>query len=524
MLAEWGGGERKRGQMHQDRIAWQSLGLTPDRTDRTSLPSADEDLLAYLEHQWSAAAEVERGSVGARSRRIAARLRAWQRRGARLTWGIPGDGNKPIDPWLGQRLAWWPAGIPAGRMVGLISSRLGRELEARQRWFAALRTACMHLDHRHDLLVTARSISTQKYVQRAGELFGVRVLELEVADRSSGDPSRWGRSLLETDPETTDPSLRLQLSPPLQTIDEDAAWAPTPPADRAVVALSDRLIVLHARGSGNVQRLVLCRLNSDLFPEASVFLALGPDLVPPELAQPWMDAGAVGWYLQNTDEAETTIDPGPWYLADSMRSPSAPIRRLSGLPERDGLTHWTRRRQGPWPDQGPADYLDDLILDRHGADHSAFAALWRIVQHRRLVATSDLIRGAAPVVCFTQVPLAEWTDRRSFRPHLSRWDFEPFGIRIQRSWLSARGAEAVRYGDQDLWDALPEHQRPFFQKRFTRNDQGHTIDWSIEREWRHPGDLLLDELPSDSAQLFVPTLADARQIARISPWPVIVLE
>ncbi len=510
--------------MHQDQIAWQRWGLMPERTDRTSPPPADRDLLEYLVDQWSAAADVQRGSVGARSHRIAERLRGWYHRGARLTWGIPGNASKPIGPWLGRRLAWWPAGIPSGRMVGLISSRLGRDLESRTRWFAALRTACMHLEHRRDLLVTARSIATQKFVRRAGELFGVPVLEVHVADGSDGDPSRWSRRLLETDPASDDRSLRLQLSPPVESIDEGAAWARTPPADRAVVALSDRLLVLHARDRGNVQHLVTCRLSSNGFPAGSLFLALGDDLVPPALAQPWMAAGAVGWYLQSVEEDETTVDPTPWHRADPIPSPSAPIRRLSGMPPWDGLTHWTRRRAGPWPDQGPADYLDDLILDRRGADHSAFAALWRIVQQRRLVATSDLVRGAVPVVCFTRVPLSEWADRRSFRPHLSRWDFEPFGIRIERSWLSALGAQTVRYGDQDLWDALPEHQRPFFQQRYTRNDQGQPIDWSIEREWRHRGDVLLDDLPADSAQLFVPTLADARKISRISPWPVIVLE
>lgn len=521
-MAEWGA-NRKQTRMYPDQIAWHSLGLVPERSDRTAFPSADGDLLGYLVDLWSATADVERGSSGARSRRIAERLRGWQRRGARLTWGVPGDDCKPIIPWLGKRLAWWPAGIPAGRRVGLVSSRLGRDLESRARWFAALRTACMHLEHRHDLVVTARSISTQKFVRRGGELFGLRVLELEVADRSAEDPSRWGRKLLQADPELDDRSLRLHLSPAVESLDEEAAWARTPLADRAVVAFSDRLLVLHARDRGNVQHLVSCRLSSNGFPAGSLFLALGDDLVPPSLARPWMDAGAVGWYLQNVEEGDATIAPVPWYRADFLPSPSAPIRRLTGMPEPDGLTHWTRRRQGPWPDQGPADYLDDLILDRRGADHSAFAALWRIVQQRRLVATSDLIRGAAPVVCFTQVPLSEWAEHRSFRPHLSRWDFEPFGIRIARPWLAARGAEAVRYGDQDLWNALPEHQRPFFQQRFTRSDQGHPIDWSFEREWRHPGDVLLDELPADAAQLFVPSLADARRISRISPWPIIVL-
>jgi hypothetical protein len=505
-------------------VVLEHFGLLPGSVGTAPAANPGDDLLERLEHHWSGAAGRETGASGRRCQRIEARLRAWRQRGARLTWGVPGIAQKPVAPWLGARLAWWPGGIPEGRWVGLISSRLGRDLELRQRWFTALRVACMNLEHPRDVLVTARSISTQRFVRRAGELFGLRVLELDIDDQPDRTPAQWGRRILEADPEVADSCLGLHLSLPQEPFHPEPPFTETPVADRAVVALSDRLIVLHARGKGNVQRLVSSRLGADGFPAASVFLALGPDLVPAELAQPWMDCGAVGWYLQSSEEEARAAERVPWQRADSFRPHSAPVRRLAALPERDLLTHWTRRRAGPWPDQPSSDYLDDLILDRRGADHSAFAALWRIVRTRRLVATGDLLRGAEPMVCFTRVPLAEWSERRSFRPHLSRWDFEPFGISIERSWLSGRGAQAVQYGDEDLWESLPEQQRPFFQKRITQSRHGQQIDWSLEREWRHRGDVLLDELPPESALVFVPTLGHARPIANISPWPVIVLD
>jgi hypothetical protein len=504
-------------------VQMEHLGLLPDDVDRSSFADVGEDLLEWLERVWSEAAGQQTGAAGRRCQRIAARLGAWRQRGARLTCGIPGVADKPWETWLGARLAWWPEGVPDGHMVGLISSRLGRDLEHRRPWFTALRAACMNLEHRQDVLVTARSISTHAFVRRAGELFGLRVLELDFGDRSCQEVGRWGRQLLDANAEAEAQALRVRLSPLCGEFCLEPDLAETPLADRAVVALSDRLIVLSARDRGNVERLVSHRLKAEGFPAASVFLALGDNLVPGDLAHPWMDAGAVGWYLQTAGGPASAVELAPWRAADVSNLHSAPIRRLAAVPQRDLLTHWTRRRSGPWPDQRPADYVDDLILDRRGADHSAFAALWRIVQTRRLIATSDLVRGSQPVVCFTEVPLGDWTSHRLFRPHLSRWDFEPFGISIDRSWLSDRGAQAVIYGDDDLWQSLSDQQRPFFQKRITRSSHGASIDWSVEREWRHRGDVLLHEVPAESAWVFVPTFGHARSIAAISPWPIIVL-
>ena len=48
-------------------------------------------------------------------------------------------------------------------------------------------------------------------------------------------------------------------------------------------------------------------------------------------------------------------------------------------------------------------------------------------------------------------------------------------------------------------------------------------DWTAEREWRHVGDVPLDEIPPDAALLFVPTETEAEQLATISRWPVVVV-
>ena len=46
------------------------------------------------------------------------------------------------------------------------------------------------------------------------------------------------------------------------------------------------------------------------------------------------------------------------------------------------------------------------------------------------------------------------------------------------------------------------------------------IDWTIEREWRHIGDLDLSQLPRECGLIFVPNYATARHIATVSSWPI----
>jgi len=47
--------------------------------------------------------------------------------------------------------------------------------------------------------------------------------------------------------------------------------------------------------------------------------------------------------------------------------------------------------------------------------------------------------------------------------------------------------------------------------------------WTVEREWRHRGDVDLAQLPAEAAWLFAATDADVHRLASISPWPVVKL-
>jgi hypothetical protein len=227
-----------------------------------------------------------------------------------------------------------------------------------------------------------------------------------------------------------------------------------------------------------------------------------------------LKSGATAWWLY--DSAATT--------SSSTRGKLIPqncaILSADEIVTDNYLIHYTRRRVGPWPDQTKPEFLDDLIFQTGRRNHSEIASLCRILASRRILATNHLTRDPRPVVCFSEIPLSQLAQRRVFRPHLSRWDFEPFGIAFDRALLESLGARSVIYGTERDWDALPEEDRPFFQVEHSKSQK---IDWRSEHEWRKLGDVDLDQIPHDQAVVFVKSESDAQWVDAISRWPIVVL-
>jgi hypothetical protein len=490
---------------------WKALteaGLLPHGSSPPA-PGMEEspgtDLLPAIVWAWTHCKSASRHPRSKEGAGRAGLLKQHWERGAKLTWGIPKSDDRRLASWLGNRLAWWPQGIPEGRRIGLVSSRLGRDLDRRKSWFTVLRAACMKVDRQHEILLTAGSVTTGRFVQRCGELFGLRVLCVDIDRDGITTLPQWARTTVVAGEVSRACGEVVSLSPPLSIADGARTDEP-----------------LAQLPAANLDRLLRARLDEPAFPPASVYLALGPDLVPQDLAVELMQRGAVGWCVLNAVGGTDDKLSLPWPPAGAWKQTSAPIAPLPASGDWPYLTHCTRRRRGPWPGEDENQFLDDLILDRAGADHSALAALWRIVRTSRLIAGSQIVRGNVPVVSFTAVPLVEIHRLHTFRRHLGRWDFAPYGICIRRDWLQSRGARAVRYGDEGDWRNLPDAERPFFQKRQSETTGGQVIDWTAEREWRHLGDVPLDAVPCDAALLFVPTEAEARQLATASRWPVVL--
>jgi hypothetical protein len=475
------------------------------------------DLTAALLRSWQAT-DCRRG-------RTYDWLRSQHERGAMLTLGVPGATSPGVSRLLGLRLAWWLDGVPSGRRIGVASSRLGRQLDSQEAWFTLLRAACAKIDTARDVVLAVKGTAPDRFVRRATDLFDLRLLQVEAPDAGSPDPLQWLKNLIDSEPgERSTGCWRLELSPawadaPLQA-DDKLADGP-PDRDRALVALSDRLFTFHVRHRGNLYQLLKYRLSDPAWPLASIYVALGHKMISPKSEDELLDAGAVGWVVPDVIIGNQSDRlPGGAAVTVPTGGREGDLIRVPAATNWEFLTHCTRGSDGPWPDQDEDDYLDELILS-DVTDHSAFAALMRIVTSGRVLASSRGIRGKIPVVCFTAVPLAELSELHVYRKHRARWDFQPYGICVRRQWLEQRGARPVQYGNDQLWSALPPDERPFFQVRQTSSGR---MDWRAEREWRHVGEIALADLPPDAGFVFVPSRAEALKLADESPWPVAVVD
>lgn len=490
-----------------------SLGLLPPESQVHEVENG-VDLLPMLRREWN-----EFTSSRKPTRRVA-ELVDWLEQlsgnGHQMTlgFGAPteqthGDPSR-CNIGFSNRVVLWPADILDARQqpwTSILSSRLGRALEEHGRWFDAFRTACVRLTGSDATVITAASMTCDPFIRRAASLIGMSVLAIDIKQRES--PTAWLRRMRNMEPTSVPTAF---VSPPL-----DGATAELPVIDQTIADLSDHAIVIHARLGGNLHNILAGRLtNSTSY--GGVLIARGEGLSSVVVADELQNKGAVSWHLLS----DSTEEQYP--AATNARVVSSPI---IPVPESDDwvyLTHCTRRRTGPWPDQQSDDYLDDLILDRRGKNHDCFAAVCRIAKHKRLYASDESIRGNTRVVCFSAVPLLELQDRRVFRAHRGRWDFEPYGICIRQKWLREMGARPVIYGDDEDWSTLTVGDRPFFQVRSSRanktGDESDRVDWSAEREWRFIGDLDLSALTARDAFVFVPSATEARNLAMISSWPV----
>ena len=309
-----------------------------------------------------------------------------------------------------------------------------------------------------------------------------------------------------------------------------------PLADRLLFALASRVCVLSRRRGGHVESLIRHHIADGDRAEVLVFVA--EDFCGNSKRQETVSQSTVvRWIVQSlvADDDRVASSRGgsgaagagpadrhrclhreaPGIPAGDSRGGSGPL-----IQPEEWLLHWTRPRPGPWPNQSREDWMDELILGCRTADRSALACLLRIVGEGLLRASSEGIRGAFPVISFTEVPLGEFRRRRVFRGHRHRFDFEPWGIAIRRDLLQRLGARPVIYGSEDDWQELSAAERPFFQK--AADDQSST-DNRAEREWRLCRDLSLAAIAEVDWCLFVENDSAAGTLSREVSCDVIVV-
>ena len=443
-----------------------------------------------------------------------------------------------VDEWLGRRF-YFSASVNFAaqeRFVSLVSSQLGRHGGKLPSWPAMVDAALQNArrDRERPLILPGTSLSqaTQQFSDRAN----LEGLKIQINDRTNID--RWLNDLLsELELAHAASSLKatarqaltlLRLSPP--------ARQPTTPAivsiplqDRVAIALADRVVAIHLRSNGKIANLTERRLSDNRFPTGSVYIASTfgqqssrlPDL------ESWLERGAVGWLLrestQHPDVALANCRKGissPFIQSLCCRVPAHVEARSMGDGEWPYLSHCTRGNSGPLPGETLDQFRDRAWSAGVIPDGHPLSTLLQILNDQRIKGNSCLTRSPQPCVSFSEVPLAELLSRRQFRSHLSRWDWEPYGVLVRRAALERLGARSVIYGDEADYDQLADQDKPYFQPRGSKNARRNQ-DWSSEREWRLFGDLNFLELPQDSIIVFVATRTEAQQVARRCQWPVL---
>ncbi|MCU0719705.1 MAG: hypothetical protein MUC83_08380 [Pirellula sp.] len=295
--------------------------------------------------------------------------------------------------------------------------------------------------------------------------------------------------------------------------------------DRLIVALSQQVFVLDIDPLGKTAKLIERRLSTPDFPEGSVFLVhhtYTGSRKKHRWIQTQLDRGAVAWLAQ-----DSIPTPAPIHCHSLAQYSQAPIFPAKLLTKSDSpfLVHCTRARQGAWPDQSASQFYDELLIHPWPTPPSCLQSLRRILENQRLVATSHLKMGSTPTVSFTQRSLSELLNARTFEAHLARWDWEPYGIMINRDWLAAAGCRPVIYLQREEYKRVPPEEMLFTQPYEESNAKDRKgRDWRVEQEWRLPRDLRLYQVPFSKAIVFVKHLWEAKVLASLSNWPICYTE
>ncbi len=463
----------------------------------------------------------------------------WTLRGS---W--PRAWEESTTKWLGRRLFVGQASLfsPATQHHALLSSRIGRHGSAQPDWPRWIDATLQHIrQHRGHLLVAPGTTLAELVTQFAGSAG----LPLTTARwTQQGDIESWLSGVLDSICHTIEamdhPSRReLLLSPMLEPADDN--FSNFPLQDRISIGLADRVWLLSLRTAGTLEKLIQERLSDPVFPTASVFVKLDKpprssvhDQRRTSLGKPakdirWLERGAVGWLVAS----RTFSGAGPLRHCQANVSKCAMLQQivapfprawqeLDPNDEWPYLVHCTRGFSGPLPTESEQSFRQRVWDRPEGVLWQPLETLSHICQESRLRGTASMTRTAERCVSFSAVPLVPLLKRRTFRSHLGRWDWEPYGLMIRRDALQAMGARDVIYGNESVYARLHSHQRPYFQPQLRKGEQQH--DWSEEREWRVLGDVDLSMLPLNSVIAFVRTLSEAQQLARYCYWPVLWCE
>ena len=401
----------------------------------------------------------------------------------------------------------WP-----GATTTLLCSRLGRQLERHPRVFEALRTAVAFCPPEQTILV-ADDQTLYPFLVRLADWYPFGLCEVtrcEAGDLPAVERKRRARF--------AESGGRFQ-----QWICVVDAEQLSEPIDHWLARRAAEVRALHVRSGGLIAEILEQITNALDQPNRARVLLLSD---PAWSHQPWFERcvarGAMPWVLLTEDDVDSALNQRPLpdpHPVDPRSGP--PLRLLSELGIDRYVAHFVRAPRGAWVDESPQAYLDRLLFAEEQNPRDGFATLARVLRRQRLVANNRLTRAAARVLCFTERPLTEFSALRTFQSHLGRWDFEPLGLAIEKTYFRRLGGRPVVYGGDDDWSQLAPEDRPFFQLAFSR-DGKH--DWRVERECRLLGDLDLRSLDRNRVVVFVPDRAAAAALQDLCRFPLVAID
>lgn len=413
---------------------------------------------------------------------------------------------------FGEAIWWVPDSLNASvhelakrPTFAVASSRIGKHPHRRPAWFSMLERAIEETQRQRGVMISVNETAAATWVRHACRLFRCETLAFDVCSENVSFTD-WTASLHKSARDC------IHVSPPLSGA---ARQHDQPRRDAFAIFVSDRLYIPLVSKNGNISKLVRSRLASDLSAPASVWVAITDEN---KIAGNLIDLGAVGWMVKTVDGVEASHVES--LACDNIFTIEELLQQRDECSAEEDwpyLIHCTRERTGAWPSQSETAFRDEMLLSGKPPTRGPLASLQRIVD-REVIDASQVVtrKDASAVCCFTERPLSEALKSRVFRPHLQRWDSEPYGVAIHKRLLESMGCRAVIYGDEATYASLNHTERPFFQS------EGSAVDWTAEREWRVEGSVSLRDIPVENAFVFVPSFAEAKQLQGKSRWPIVV--
>lgn len=392
--------------------------------------------------------------------------------------------------------------LPRDGWSTAVSSRLGSAKHRHPSWIDGLRTFCRQVGPTQSVLIT-RGQYVYPFLHRFAVLCRMPISILFQA--TPGKLFSVFEKFPAWSPNIPNPTLIVRI------VTQSKYYLPP---DELVASHCAEVRAISVRRDGNIARMLQARLAAPRSSIATRILILQDTETKPEPhIEDLLKRGAIAWHLWSEPSVSRTA-AAP---VSTVVSSSAQIIALRDFDDREFVAHFTRGVDRPWRDQSLDTALDPYLMGRP-PDRGPLNVLSQILEQNTLAATNRLTRDATRVVCFTNIPLRKFRRTRVFRPHIARWDFEPFGIAVRRTAFQAAGGRPVLYGDEGFWKRLDPGDRPFFQIA-----RGRKVQWQREEEWRIVGDLNLQAFAQGQVVAFVPSREDALRLAPLCHWPIVVL-